>query len=252
MGLQRFCCSLSMSKLQKFSANTQGADYICADVHGHFSLLESYLREVEFNPSADRLFSLGDLIDRGDESPRVLEYLAKPWFHAILGNHEAMLLRAFDSGDSDVYNRWYYWGGDWAQHYSNAQLEKYYNAFRYLPVAIELTLKNNRKVALVHAELPNHSSWSDVRERLSAIPDNASGLDGYDVAGLIWAKTQLYASEADKKKIKPVKDIDHVFHGHCIVYYQPETIANRTFMDLGSYETGEIGFIDPLKFLQGD
>lgn len=239
-----------MSKLQRFSANTRGMDYICADVHGHFALLETYLREVNFDYARDRLFSLGDLIDRGDESPRVLEYLAQPWFHAILGNHEVMLLKAYDSDDPSVYNWWHYWGGDWAKDFSKAQLQTYYEAFRQLPVAIELTLKNHRKVGLVHAELPNDASWKQVCKQLSAIPTDAANLDNYGIANMLWAKMQVYASEADKKNIKPVADIDHVFHGHCIVHYQPETIANRTFMDLGSYETGEIGFIDPLTFLQ--
>jgi len=239
-----------MSKIQKYSSNTRGTDYICADVHGHFSLLENYLRDVNFNYARDRLFSLGDLIDRSDESPRVLEYLAQPWFHAILGNHEAMLMKAYDSDDPEVYDWWYYWGGDWARDYSKAQLQTYYNAFRQLPVAIELTLKTFRKVALVHAELPGDASWKSVCDQLSVIPSDAASLDTYGIAGLIWAKTQVYASEAEKKQIRPVKGIDHVFHGHCIVYYGPQTIANRTFMDLGSYETGEIGFIDPLRFLQ--
>ena len=240
-----------MSKLQKYAANSRGNDYICADVHGHFSLLESYLRDVNFDYSTDRLFSLGDLIDRGDESARVLDYLAQPWFYAIMGNHEAMLLKAYDTNDLSVYNWWYYWGGDWAQDYSKAQLKQYYEAFRNLPVAIELTLKNSRKVALVHAELPNETSWDTVCEQLSGIPQQASDLDQYGVANLLWAKTQLRAAEKDRGKIAPVKGVDHVFHGHCIVHYQPETITNRTFMDLGSYETGEIGFIDPVKFLEG-
>ena len=49
-------------------ANNVGIDYICSDIHGHFSLLESQLEKVGFDPDKDRLFSLGDLIDRGDES----------------------------------------------------------------------------------------------------------------------------------------------------------------------------------------
>lgn len=240
-----------MSKIQKFSLNTRGVDYICADVHGHFSLLEGYLEEVNFNYSRDRLFSLGDLIDRGEESPRALEFLAQPWFHAVMGNHEVMLLKAYDSNDPNVYDWWQYWGGDWAKDYQKTQLKSYYEAFRQLPLAIELTLKNHQKVALVHAELPNDATWSKVCEKLEAIPENAANLDNYGIANMLWAKTQVYAGETERKKIKPVKGLDHVFHGHCIVYYQPETIANRTFMDLGSYETGEIGFIEPLEFLQG-
>ena len=248
-----------MSKFAKFSANTQGVDYICADIHGHFTLLEEHLQKINFDPGTDRLFSLGDLIDRGDESPKALEYLRFPWFHAILGNHELMLMRAYESADPQIYEWWYYWGGDWAESLSQAQLQAYYEAFKHLPVAIELALNNNRSIGLVHAQLPSPASWHSICDQLSRIPAAASNPDSYDivkngaqrndVAEMLWSKSQVYASAKERKKILAVEDIDHVFHGHSIVYHQPETIANRTFMDLGSYETGDIGFINPVEFL---
>lgn len=248
-----------MSKIEKYSANTQGVDYLCADIHGHFSLLESLMRGVDFDPAKDRLFSLGDLIDRGDESHKALEYLQFPWFHAILGNHELMLMKAYESDDPQVSQWWHYWGGDWAQALSSGQLAPYYNAFKCLPVAIELALRNGQKIGLVHAQLPSPGSWNSVCEQLSRIPREASNPDSYDIGGgpgkndvaeMIWSKSQAYADQRDKQKIQPMSGIDHVFHGHSIVYCQPETVTNRTFMDLGSYETGEIGFIDPVEFLQ--
>jgi len=246
-----------MSKIESFSANTQGIDYLCSDIHGHFSLLERRLTEVGFDASKDRLFSLGDLIDRGDESQQALAYLRQPWFHAIMGNHELMLMKAYASDDSEVYEWWYYWGGDWSGSLTKEQLAKYYAAFRRLPVAIELALRDGRTIGLVHAQLPNRVSWNRVRDQLSRIPQDACNPDEYqadgvkpkDIAEMIWAKNQLYGSEKERSKIQPVQDIDHVFHGHSIVYIKPETITNRTFMDLGSYETGEIGFVDPVQFL---
>jgi serine/threonine protein phosphatase 1 len=244
-----------MSKLKKYSANTQGVDYICADIHGHFSLLENLLHKVNFDTDNDRLFSLGDLIDRGDESDKALEYLQYAWFHAVLGNHELMLMKAYESDDPQIYEWWYYWGGDWAQSLSKAQLKLYYDAFKHLPVAIELSLRDQRKVGLVHAQLPSPVSWNSVCDQLSRIPQEVSNPDSYglnnkDIAEMLWAKSQAYGTEKDRAKLLPVQNIDHVFHGHSIIYYQPETITNRTFMDLGSYETGEIGFIDPVEFLQ--
>jgi serine/threonine protein phosphatase 1 len=249
-----------MSKIISFSANNQGVDYICSDIHGYFPLLEARMREVNFDPRKDRVFSLGDLIDRGDESHRALEFLQYPWFHAILGNHELMLMRAYESDDPQVYEWWYYWGGEWAKSLSQAQMQAYYDAFKYLPVAIELSLRNGLKVGLVHAQLPSPVSWHNIYDQLSRIPQQViepdsydvvkAGASGNDIAEMLWSKSQAYASKKERTKIQPVQDIDHVFHGHSIVYRQPDTIANRTFMDLGSYETGEIGFIDPVEFLK--
>ena len=248
-----------MSKIEKYRVNLFGTDYICADIHGHFSILKSLLRKVNFDVTKDRLFCLGDLIDRGDESHKALEYLQFPWFHAILGNHELMLIRAYETDDPKVYDWWYYWGGDWAEALSKEELLPYYEAFTQLPVAIELSLRNQRKVGLVHAQLPNSVSWSTVCDRLSRIPQDVSDPETYinssgkyksDLAEMLWSKSQIHGGDKEKSKIRAVQDIDHVFHGHSIVYDRPETISNRTFMDLGSYETGEIGFIDPVVFLQ--
>lgn len=214
---------------------------------------------VNFDPRKDRVFSLGDLIDRGDESHRALEYLHYPWFHAILGNHELMLMRAYESADPEIYEWWYYWGGEWAKSLRQEQMQAYFDAFKALPVAIELSLRNGLKVGLVHAQLPSPVSWHNICDQLSRIPRQASNPDSYDVvkagassndvAEMLWSKSQAYASEKERTNIRAVQDIDHVFHGHSIMYFKPDTITNRTFMDLGSYETGEIGFIDPVDYL---
>ena len=91
-----------MSKLKTYLPNETGQDYICSDIHGHFSLLETQLTEVEFDKTKDRLFCLGDLIDRGDESFMALDYLNNPWFYSILGNHEIMLIEAYETNKSHV------------------------------------------------------------------------------------------------------------------------------------------------------
>ena len=63
------------------------------DIHGHFSRLEATLAMRRFNPAQDRLFSVGDLVDRGQESPQVLDWLKRPWFFAVCGNHDDYAVR---------------------------------------------------------------------------------------------------------------------------------------------------------------
>ena len=81
--------------IQKLPSNQLGKDYIVGDLHGCFSLLERLMKEVSFNKNHDRLFSVGDLIDRGPESLRCLQLLSEPWFYAVKGNHEDMFLELF-------------------------------------------------------------------------------------------------------------------------------------------------------------
>ncbi|MBP5144082.1 metallophosphoesterase, partial [Pseudomonas chlororaphis] len=74
-----------MNKIQRFEINTAGRDFAVGDIHGHFTKLQAALDAVQFDPTVDRLFSVGDLVDRGPESADVDTWLAKPWFHAVRG-----------------------------------------------------------------------------------------------------------------------------------------------------------------------
>jgi len=70
------------------------ATYVVGDIQGCFAPFQSLLDKVRFNPDKDRLWSVGDLVNRG---PHNLETLR--WFYAhrdnvtmVLGNHDLHLL----------------------------------------------------------------------------------------------------------------------------------------------------------------
>ena len=72
-----------------------GRDFVIGDLHGHFPTLEHALGKLGFDAQADRLFSVGDLIDRGPESERALEWLEGGRITAaVRGNHEQMMCDA--------------------------------------------------------------------------------------------------------------------------------------------------------------
>ena len=79
--------------MPRFAQNTVGRDFAVGDIHGCFTELQRGLEAIGFDPSTDRLFSVGDLVDRGPESHLALQWLHKPWFHAICGNHDFMAWR---------------------------------------------------------------------------------------------------------------------------------------------------------------
>ena len=91
-----------MKVLERYSLNTKGNDYVVGDIHGMFSLLKSELEWIGFNPEVDRLFSVGDNVDRGPESEEVDEWLSKPWFHSVRGNHEDMIIHHYMWRYSDM------------------------------------------------------------------------------------------------------------------------------------------------------
>src|SRR3546814_1255791 len=53
---------------QLLPSNDIGRDFIVGDLHGCLDLLQAELTRIEFDRSKDRLFSVGDLVDRGPDS----------------------------------------------------------------------------------------------------------------------------------------------------------------------------------------
>ena len=232
---------------KKIEKNTSGRDFLCSDIHGCYSVLSETMAAHEFNQDRDRLFCLGDLIDRGPDSQAALSWLAQPWFYSIQGNHERMLINAMDDASNSLWNQWMYWGGDWAEDLGLEQLELFYKAFTQLPLAVELELSNGKRIGLVHGELPNECNWDDVLTTLKNLTPQDVEKNKL-TSDMLWRKSQPYLPAYESAQVLPVRGIDHIFHGHTIVA-DYLTIGNRTFMDLGAYQIGEIGFIEPLKYL---
>ena len=67
--------SMRLTPHRFFAANPVGVDWVCGDLHGEFEALQPALSGAGFNEAADRLFLLGDTIDRGPESRALLEWV---------------------------------------------------------------------------------------------------------------------------------------------------------------------------------
>lgn len=110
-----------MSKLrtvrsgEALDRNTRGRDLVVGDLHGHRALFEQELERLDFDPEVDRVLSVGDLVDRGPDCLGTLALIEEPWFHAVLGNHELMLLHYLGYFSSRVRSRSAYaqGGGGW-------------------------------------------------------------------------------------------------------------------------------------------
>ena len=65
-----------MTHVVERNGATGGRDWVVGDVHGCFTTLREALLAIDFEHGRDRLFSVGDLIDRGPNSIEALEWLA--------------------------------------------------------------------------------------------------------------------------------------------------------------------------------
>lgn len=142
-------------------ANTVGKDYIVGDLHGCLDLLQEALVRAKFDFTRDRLFSVGDLIDRGPDSMGCLRLLNEPWFYAVRGNHEDMLLDYLENipqpwGHSSVSELFLGNGGRWVRDFdaeSSQELNRdLVPKVRALPYVITVG-DGDRKFHVAHAEL---------------------------------------------------------------------------------------------------
>lgn len=208
-----------------YKQNLKGRDFVVGDIHGQFSALEMLLLEVAFNPARDRVFSVGDMIDRGPESHRVVEFLNYPWFHAILGNHEQMLL---DSEHSDaVLKNWTEWnGGDWWSRIPARLHERIRRIIAKLPLAMEVDTAQGR-VGIVHADVPIGFSWQHF---VAQISNNDTQNDVKDHA--LWSRNRFKQLQM-MGRTHPIDGIDLVVFGHTPV---PKALqqANLYYIDTGA------------------
>lgn len=63
--------------------------YIISDVHGHYKTLLALIEQL---PNDATLIFVGDLIDRGNYSKEVIEYVKENKYQCVLGNHEDFMI----------------------------------------------------------------------------------------------------------------------------------------------------------------
>lgn len=211
--------------VRRFTQNTSGRDLIVGDVHGCFTKLRAALAAVGFDPGAgDRLFSVGDLVDRGPECDSALEWLAQPWFFAVAGNHEDMAMR-WPHGTMDPGN-YLANGGGWNIGNPPELQREIAEAFIALPIAIEIETAGGL-VGIVHAECPGYS-WSAFTAALqSSNLTRAQRKALREVA--LWSRDRISAGDETA-----VSDVRAVVVGHTPVE-RLVALGNVLHIDTGAW-----------------
>lgn len=180
-----------MIKIVRFAENRHGKDYAVGDIHGNFTQLQLELDRIGFDPKVDRLFAVGDLVDRGPESEECWDWLRKPWFFSVKGNHEQMAIDGIRGGPtSDASGNHYMNGGAWAYGLSQVEQDCYAYVLDDLPLVMEIDTPNGL-VVIVHAEVP-YGNYDKFKLHLRDKSEHANM-----EATLTWARTKAKTMNTD-------------------------------------------------------
>ena len=218
--------------------NEIGRDFVVGDIHGMFPALEAALRKLEFLEGVDRLFSVGDLMDRGPCSSAANQWIREfPWFNAIRGNHDQMLLDALRGPAAmraGVMELWlYYNGGEWWLQTDEQLRSQLTAAVAGLPLAAEVECECGR-VGIVHADVPPDRDWPTFLDAL------CRGIRE-DAAYALWSRFRLrdFLSGALCSNDLAVAGVDLAVSGH-VPLRSPIHAANRWWIDTGAAYSGRL------------
>ncbi len=220
------------------SAGTGGElVYAVGDVHGCYPLLKALLARIAVDSAARArgrrpiLVFLGDYVDRGPDSAKVIEALL--WLirrpdletHLLKGNHEQALLAFLERPDQ---------GGGWLQYGGRETLQAYGVEPPHDPADFD-----RARHALL-ARMPASHLWLLQRlELMVAVGDYAfvhAGIrPGQPLASqaeddLLWIRQPFLEAAGPHEKV--------IVHGHTWIDARPQLHDHRVGIDTGCYATG--------------
>jgi serine/threonine protein phosphatase 1 len=206
--------------------------YAVGDVHGEARRLDELLRFIAEDAARvggdNQIIFLGDLIDRGPFSREVVERAVQLTqsgaAQAVMGNHEEMLLNAYDSTSRNTFATWNLNGGDSAlMSYERANGERtdwresidrdHVKWLRALPTMIR---DEQRRLVFVHAGI---DPW-----RFPECPDGVR----------LWTRSDVFFETQHWPPLEELENIT-VVHGHTPTDdFEPEIVPRRINVDTGA------------------
>lgn len=213
--------------VEHHASNLAGRDFVIGDLHGCVDALRFLLREARFDASRDRLFSVGDLVDRGEQSEEALGLLARPWFYAVLGNHEDAMC-AVAEGRLPRY-RWYGIGGAWAESLPKGALAQHAARLRQLPL-VRVVGEGAARFNVLHAEFFGDDAALD-----------AARFDEIVRERLLWGR-ELALGEVEPLE----RGLSPTYCGHTPMR-EVRRIGAQIFIDTGAFiPEGRLTMVEPL------
>jgi serine/threonine protein phosphatase 1 len=215
-----------------YQENTRGRDFVIGDLHGCVDALHAKMDSKKFDPSVDRIFATGDLVDRGAKSEEALDLLDEPWFVSVMGNHEDAGLMFATGKLTDL--AWYAGiGGAWMIGKTQPERMECALKFASMPLAIEVNIGGGRRVGIVHAECP-YDDWQKFRDSQVTSLGRTVQQEQAIRGAAMWTRTKH-----DHLDDSVIAGIHAVIVGHTPVE-RVTSLGNTYYVDTGCFKTGKL------------
>lgn len=203
-----------MANIKQIEQNKNGGkDYVFGDLHGYIHKLDAAIQALNFDPSKDRLFSVGDLCNGGTDSMACLALLDKDYFYAVRGNNEDYVLRSIHKIQQNGLTtsvETYLNEHDtlWLMDLSAEEQQELYEKLQDLPYVLEIEVDGqDTPVAIVHSPPYANEAWADYTKRAALF-------------SLDTPENEIYCTSHAKKVIEerkshgPIEGVYRLFFGH--------------------------------------
>lgn len=256
---------------KKYPKNELGRDFVCGDLHGAYERLMDFMKFVHFDKTKDRMFSVGDLVDRGPENEKCLRLIDEPWFHAVRGNHEQLMSQFYDPSEGPYGSYWIQNGGAWGSSYGKQSDPDYYSDVGMemrdlakktteLPLMMTVERQDGKFFHVIHAELASPSPITDEDLDNEDIFNDATKRQSMDGEFVLWGRYifySLYGKEltdnqrkideflagAEKMNMGAMFNdkLSHIYSGHTIMR-RPTRFKGQTNLDTRAFSSfGALG-----------
>lgn len=218
------------NKVKYFSKNDVGRDFVVGDIHGCYDTFKGLLDKVDFNYKVDRMFSVGDLVDRGSRSMDCLELIYARWFRPVYANHEDMMLNTIINNNFEGKQNWVMNGGGWYMGVDSHELKTFCQDYIERVPYINVVDTPHGRVNIVHAEIFKYG------EELTDDDIDEWTFDSYSENNLLWGRSiQNFKYNLSKSKIVP--KLSTTYCGHTPVK-SIEKVYGHIFIDTGAVFSG--------------
>lgn len=148
--------------------------YIIGDVHGCAKSLHALIEQLPQKDKSHLVF-VGDLIDRGCDSAHVVEFVKNGGYDCIKGNHEAVMVEAYETNDMHDWLSYGNGGEHTMSSYTNSpniDLQEHLTWMKNLPDYLEYNIpdENGKTLFVTHGfGLPFYESKNSMYLRNSRI-----------------------------------------------------------------------------------